>query len=68
MYQTLGKRKLSETRYRGPILLITCYYDHFVARGGGGAKSIFPVQQYWCDSGMYSALVLVWYIPLVARG
>ena len=22
----------------------------------GGAQSSFPLQQYWCDSGMYSAL------------
>ena len=35
---------------------------------GQGAQSSFPLQQYWCDLGMYSALVLVWYIPYVVRG
>ena len=43
--------------------------------GGGGlggalrAQSSLPLQQqYWCDSAMYSTLVLVWYIPHVAQG
>jgi hypothetical protein len=33
-----------------------------------GAQSSFQLQQYWCDSGMCSALVLVKHIPQVALG
>mmetsp|Transcript_19673 Transcript_19673/g.33886 ORF Transcript_19673/g.33886 Transcript_19673/m.33886 type:complete len:239 (-) Transcript_19673:153-869(-) len=34
----------------------------------GGGQPSFPPQQNWCASGMYSALVLGWYVPHVARG
>ena len=40
---------------------------HF-SHEGPFAQSSFPRQRCWCDWGMYSALVLGWHVPHVARG